>query len=55
MCMLLGFSAGKRYELKTALNNFFNRSTRHPDGWGIALYDGREICAVHCKGAGCGI
>lgn len=39
MCMLLGFSSNKKYELKNVFKHFFSCSTKHPDGWGLALYE----------------
>lgn len=42
MCMLFGFSSGKRCEIKGLIKVFMNESVNHPHGWGIALYDKRE-------------
>lgn len=52
MCMLLGFSADKRYEIGKVVASFFRNSNRHPHGWGIGIYDNdltiiKQPCAAY--------
>lgn len=39
MCMLLGFTADKKYKIDGMLRAFFSNGAFHPHGWGLALYD----------------
>jgi len=38
VCMLFGFNANRRFEVKNVLRNFFEYSCVHPDGWGLCTY-----------------
>jgi predicted glutamine amidotransferase len=39
MCMLLGFSANRKYELSKCIKEFLRFSKKHPHGWGLAIFD----------------
>lgn len=39
MCMLFGVSSNRTIELSNTIQKFFNFSSKHPHGWGIALYN----------------
>lgn len=38
VCMLLGFSGDKQYEIGKVVSSFFRNSNRHPHGWGVGIY-----------------
>jgi glutamine amidotransferase len=40
MCELFGYSSRKEKDLKPYLKEFFRHSVRHPNGWGLATFDG---------------
>lgn len=46
MCMLLGFSGNKKYELKNILKHFFSFSVKHPDGWGLTIYENAALLII---------
>ena len=39
MCELFGFSASEPHLITPELKEFFSHSTRHPDGWGLVVFD----------------
>lgn len=43
MCELLCVSAGKKIFANDLLKNFFEHSVEHPNGWGLAVLDGKNI------------
>lgn len=44
MCELLGFSSAHPQDMLPILKPFFARSVNHPDGWGLAVMQGKLIC-----------
>ena len=40
MCELLGFNGNKKRQLNTELKEFYSHAWEHPNGWGLALFDG---------------
>lgn len=49
MCMLLGFSGAKRYELNKIVKEFFSYSKNNPHGWGLALYNVNQETPIIIK------
>lgn len=43
MCELLGVSGSAPICLNDYLKEFFSHSRRHPNGWGIAVFHGKEV------------
>ncbi|MCF0115542.1 MAG: class II glutamine amidotransferase [Erysipelotrichaceae bacterium] len=39
MCELFGICANKKYVLNDWLKEFYSHSVKHPDGWGLALFE----------------
>ena len=39
MCELFGFSASEPHLITSELKEFFSHSTKHPDGWGLVVFD----------------
>ncbi|MDD6208385.1 MAG: class II glutamine amidotransferase [Clostridiales bacterium] len=42
MCELFGFSSKNERCINDYLKEFFSHSKRHPHGWGLACFDGKE-------------
>ena len=42
MCEIYGFSGSREKELNTDLREFYSHASEHPNGWGLALFGGRE-------------
>jgi len=43
MCELFGLTANKKINTNEWLKKFFSHSDKHPNGWGIALFDGSNV------------
>ena len=43
MCELLGVSGPAPLRLNEYLKEFFSHSSRHPNGWGLAVFYGKEV------------
>ena len=43
MCELLALSANRKIKMNKLLNAFFDRSNEHPNGWGLAVFDGNHV------------
>ncbi|MCR5836278.1 MAG: class II glutamine amidotransferase [Lachnospiraceae bacterium] len=43
MCELFGITANKKVNITRLLNEFFSHSDAHPNGWGFAIFDGKNI------------
>ncbi len=43
MCELLAISANRKIKMNKLLKTFFDRSVNHPNGWGMAIYDGHNV------------
>ena len=42
MCEIFGFSASGPHSVTPELKEFFSHSNRHPDGWGLVIFDGAD-------------
>ena len=42
MCELFGISANRKIRIDGFLTHFFNHSKEHPNGWGMAFFDGSK-------------
>lgn len=42
MCEILGFSQKRKTEINRELDVFYSHAPEHPNGWGLALFDGRD-------------
>ena len=42
MCELFGVTANRKIKLNSLLREFFSHSPQHPNGWGIATFDGQS-------------
>ncbi len=45
MCELLGVSSSEKIEMNDLLSEFFSHGVRHPNGWGMAFFDGNSVSA----------
>ena len=43
MCELFGVSANRKIKVNSLLKEFFSHSSEHPNGWGIAVFDGNNV------------
>ncbi len=43
MCEIFGLTANKKLNTNKWLKEFFSHSDNHPNGWGIALFDGSNV------------
>jgi len=43
MCELFGITAIKKVNITGLLNEFFSHSDAHPNGWGLAVFDDRNV------------
>ena len=39
MCEIFGFSACSPRQITSELKEFFTHSRKHPDGWGLVVFD----------------
>lgn len=43
MCEMLAISANRKLKINSFLREFYMRSDAHPNGWGLALFDGHNV------------
>ena len=43
MCEMLAISANRKLKINSFLREFYLRSDAHPNGWGLALFDGHNM------------
>ncbi|MCR4717471.1 MAG: class II glutamine amidotransferase [Lachnospiraceae bacterium] len=43
MCEVFGVTANRKVQLNNILRDFFSHSNEHPNGWGIATFEGNNV------------